>query len=126
MTRGIVAIIAAPIVWGLVRVPANQLILSFFPETDAGNFSTTVLIVSVVASFVYSIIAGMAATLLAPQGFSRIGLYAGLAVLLVGLGVQIGSWSMFPVWYHLVFLAALLPLCWVGSLLARKLRGSTV
>lgn len=115
MFRNIVAIVAAPMVWGLVGVPANQLIVSFFANDNSGGFSTTVLVVSLVASFVYSIICGAAAALIARTDFTRIGLCAGLAVLLVGLAVQIGSWSMFPVWYHVAFLAALVPFCMLGA-----------
>ena len=123
MGRNILAVVMAPVVWGLVGVPVNQLILSLFPETDSGNFSTTVLVVSAVASFVYSIVSGAVAALIAQPQFTKIGVYGGLAVLLVGLGVQIGNWSFFPVWYHLVFLAALVPFCLLGAWFVQSRRG---
>ena len=122
MLRNIIAIVAAPIVWGLVGVPVNQVILSFFPATTGGDFSNTILVVTLVASFAYSIIAGAAAVLIARPGAARMGLYAGLAVLLVGLGVQLGSWATFPLWYHLVFLIALPPFCMLGASLGGQRR----
>ncbi len=125
MLRNIFAIVAAPIVWGLVGVPVNQMILSFFPASAEGDFSTTLLVVSLFASFAYSILAGAAAALIAGPGLKRIGLYAGLAVLLVGLGVQIASWSIFPVWYHLIFLIALPPFCILGASLVDQRRANT-
>ena len=39
-------------------------------------------------------------------------------MLAVGIGVQAGSWNLMPVWYHLTFLALLVP----GALIGAKLR----
>ena len=38
-----------------------------------------------------------------------------LALLAVGVPVQVSAWETLPVWYHLVFLAALVPFSVVGA-----------
>ena len=43
------------------------------------------------------------------------------ALLVTGIGVEVSYWSMTPVWYHLAFLALLVPgTLWGGSLRAGK------
>jgi hypothetical protein len=44
---------------------------------------------------------------------------AGL-LLATGLGVQSSAWSQLPVWYHLAFLALLIPGCLGGMRLAPR------
>ena len=36
-------------------------------------------------------------------------------MLVTGIAVQAGVWALMPVWYHLVFLALLVPVCLVGA-----------
>lgn len=115
MAKNIIAIILAPILWGIVGVPANTLIMMFFPTAGPGEYSNGYLFTSLIASFLYSAIAGAAAAWVANPHFKHIGLYAGIAVLAVGTTVQIASWETLPVWYHLAFLFWLIPLCMVGA-----------
>jgi len=122
MVRNIVATLAAPLVWGLVGLPLNQLILALFPSDTPQSLSTAYLLCSLLASFVYSLLAGAAAARVAHAEAERTGLFAGLAVLAVGLGVQIGNWTLFPVWYHLIFLVALMPGCQFGARLIQSRR----
>ena len=50
------------------------------------------------------------------------GMSPGLAMLLTGLCVQIGAWSMMPVWYHLPFLVLLVPVTLLGASLVKPKR----
>ena len=42
-----------------------------------------------------------------------------LLLLLTGVGVQLGVWPLMPVWYHLLFLALIVPVAVFGGRLAR-------
>jgi hypothetical protein len=42
--------------------------------------------------------------------------------LVVGIGFEVSYWAMTPVWYHLVFLALLVPATvWGGALKAERM-----
>ncbi len=122
MARNITAIVLAPIVWGLVGVPCNLVIMSNFPEVSAGTVTSAYLFSSLIASFFYSAIAGGVAAWIAEPDFDQIGLYAGIAVLVVGIAVQAANWQLLPQWYHLAFLFWLIPLCMVGANVVRGRR----
>jgi hypothetical protein len=115
MAKNIIAIVLAPILWGIVGVPANQFIMMLFPAAGQGLYSNGYLFTALIASFFYSAIAGATAAWIAEPDFKHIGLYAGIAVLTVGAGVQAASWDTLPVWYHLAFLFWLVPLCMIGA-----------
>ncbi len=125
MTKNIIAIIAAPIVWGLLGVPSNQVIMSYFPEVDSGQLTNGYLFGTLIASFFYSAIAGAVAAWIAQPNFERIGLYAGIAVLVVGAGVQASYWDQMPQWFHMAFLFWLIPLCMVGANVVRGRRATS-
>ena len=58
MTKNIIAVIAAPLIWGLIMLPGNQIIFQFFPEALQGQLSSAYLFSALIASFFYSAIAG--------------------------------------------------------------------
>ena len=116
MVRLILAFIVAPVVWGVVMFGGTLLIGMVFPDVQpAGPFPTGYLVLALVGSVIYSVVSGMAAAAVAGGDATRAGLVAGVALLLVGVGVQAGSWDLLPVWYHLVFLALLIPAAVVGA-----------
>ena len=116
MVRLILAFIVAPVVWGVVMFGGTLLIGMVFPDVQpAGPFPIGYLVLALVGSVIYSVVSGMAAAAVAGGDATRAGLVAGVALLLVGVGVQAGSWDLLPVWYHLVFLALLIPAAVVGA-----------
>jgi hypothetical protein len=122
LSKNIIAVLIAPIVWGLVGVPGNLVIMSMNPEVSTGTVTETYLFSALIASFFYSAIAGGVAAWVAQPNFERIGLYAGVAVLAVGIAVQAANWNALPQWYHLAFLFWLIPLCMVGANIVRARR----
>ncbi|MCR9260305.1 MAG: hypothetical protein NXH95_11320 [Pseudomonadaceae bacterium] len=122
MTKNIIAVIAAPLIWGLIMLPGNQIIFQFFPEALEGQLSSAYLFSALIASFFYSAIAGAGAAAIARTDFEQIGIAAGIAVLAVGALVQWSYWDLFPQWYHLAFLFWLIPLCMVGANVVRSRR----
>ena len=121
MIRLITAIIAAPILWGLLMLPVSMVVAGFFGDAiQSPPYPTSYLLLSIGLSCLYSLFAGYGAAWIAGTSEIRLGLGAGIALLIVGLGVQLSAWDTIPIWYHLIFLALLIPLCILGS----RLRGS--
>jgi hypothetical protein len=54
------------------------------------------------------------------MGRTILAVVVGIVLLIVGLGVEIAGWGRTPVWYHLVFLALLIPGVLVGAKLSRR------
>ena len=64
---------------------------------------------------------------IANPDFTRIGPLAGLALLVVGVIAQVAYWDTLPVWYHLVFLASLIPMAMAGAnLITRRCNADQV
>jgi hypothetical protein len=59
--------------------------------------------------------------------FSVLNRALGTALLVAFILIHVQLWSLFPFWYHLVFLATLIPLVVLGSWLtrARPVAGAT-
>lgn len=82
------------------------------------EMSFSILILDLVRSIVTSLISGYLAAFVANEN-NRTTMILGVLLLLVGLGVQIMAWSMFPIWYHLVFLLMLIPMTIAGGKLKK-------
>lgn len=122
MSRVILGVLAAPVLWGLLSVPVNLLLGHLYGEAIAAPpYPTTYLLASLVLSFGYSLFAGWGAARIAggaAAGTMPLGLGAGVALLAVGIAVQISVWDTIPIWWHLIFLAMLIPMCLAGARLA--------
>ncbi len=116
MFRSIVAIIAGYGLWTLIFLWGNSL---FFKEageiaseggafTDQGTL-TGILLLSVVASFAAGWI-----TIIIGRKLRTVWIMAAL-LLITGIGVQLSSWALLPVWYHLSFMALIVPVSIFGG-----------
>lgn len=114
MVRSIVAVLVAPIVWGIVMFPGNLLLAKMFPGAET-NPTTTYLVCAIVASVVYSLLAGVVTALIARARPVVHGVWAGIVLLAVGVFVQLQFWDQAPIWYHLTFLVLLVPGCALGG-----------
>jgi len=65
-----------------------------------------------------SLIAGAVAGWIAPAS-PKVPLLLGVVLLIAFVPVHVQLWSLFPLWYHLVFLGTLVPLVLLGSRLSR-------
>lgn len=112
----ILGIIAAPILWGVVSVPINLALAGFYGEAaSTPPFPTSYLLIALLLSVGYGLFSGYGAAWIAGTSDRKLGLGAGIALLLVGLGVQLSAWDVLPVWWHLVFLGMLVPVCMYGA-----------
>ena len=104
--------------WSVLWVGGNAGIATATPESFNENGSTdsvVVLAVLLVLSAALSILAGyVTATTSRSQGLVQVAI-AGAILLAIGIFVQMQYWDVMPVWYHLIFLALLLPVVLAGG-----------
>jgi hypothetical protein len=123
MLRSIIAVIICYVVWSVLWVAFNVLLktIGMLPPDDTMPVSNvTSLIVLLLGSFAFSVIAGYVAA--AIKTTSSVVPIAVLGILLLASGIfaELQYWQLMPVWYHVVFLAALIPLCFVGARIRRS------
>ncbi len=123
MLRAILAVIAGYLVWTALWLGGNA---AFFgaageavgagvPYTAAGPLAGTIAL-----SVVCSVAAGLTAAAIAGQRARAVVLVLAALLLLTGILVQIGVWPLMPVWYHLTFLALIVPATLLGGRLIKR------
>jgi len=120
--RGLGAVLAGMFTWAILWVASNAALTAAFPASYAEDGSTRsvgLLLAMLVASVVYSILAGWVTASVAKEQILRHTLILGVVQLAIGIAVQMQYWDVMPLWYHLPFLALLLPGNVVGGLLRR-------
>jgi hypothetical protein len=133
MVRIILGIIVGFVVWTILWLGSEQTLsilspgwwgahqLAFERATVNGEpftADTTILIINVLRGAIITIISGFVAALIAAENkLSTVIL--GILLLAFGLFVVVMTWSMIPVWYHVLFSAMLIPLTIVGGRMRR-------
>ena len=99
---------------GLYTADAEKALLNNTPfETNS-----TIAAIHLVRSIVTSIIAGYMCALVAGE-YKRSTAVLGILLLVFGIAVQVISWAVAPVWYHVLFLLLLIPMTILGGRLRR-------
>lgn len=125
MVRLVLAIVLAPIFWGIFMFVGNLVIFRVYPEAaDGSSAPVGYLIMAVIGSVIYSLATGLCSAAVAGGQVRVAGIGAGVAVLLVGVAVQLSYWDALPVWYHLTFLALLVPCTMLGAELFGRRRAA--
>lgn len=134
MIRIILGVVVGFIAWSILWLGGDAVLSMLSPgwygaERDAAvlaaannapyQLGSGVLLLLLVLSVIASIVAGFLAAAIANES-ARTTLILGVLLLIVGIAVQAGAWSMMPVWYHIIFLVLLLPMTMLGG----KLRPS--
>lgn len=118
MGRSIVAVVVAWLLWSVLWVGMNALAQNLFPDIiQPGEYlgHAGVLAFFVVWSVVLSLLAGfVCARIKRDQPMGAVWTLA-LIQLAVGIAIQSSYWSVMPVWYHLAFLALLVPATVMGG-----------
>ncbi len=121
MGRSILAVLAGFLAWSILWVVSNIVIAGAFPEAFAEDGSTQsvgLLALLLFDSAAFSILSGWLTGVVAKVKQVAHGIALGVALLAVGIAVQAGYWDVLPIWYHLIFLALLLPMATLGGRLA--------
>jgi hypothetical protein len=130
MKRPILAFAVGLVAWVLVISVLNRalrvFVLGYAAAEPTMSFTLGMLSARLVIAALTSIIAGAVAAWIAPSS-PRVPVLLGTALLVAFIPIHVQLWSLFPFWYHLVFLATLIPLVVLGSWLtrARPLAGAT-
>jgi hypothetical protein len=129
MIRKILAVIAGSALWTVLWFGCNALLKSvgLLPAFDgSARFNAPLpLGLLLLSSIVFSVLAGYTTAALAGgDDRSRLGTVWVLAVLqlLFGIFAQAQFWNVLPLWYHLLFLLALVPATIVGGRLRVRTR----
>ena len=129
MGRIILGAVAGFIFWSIVWLGSERILSAIWPEwfgahqsafeaavNNGGAFTadTTILLMNIVRGSIISVLSGyMAAAIARENKLSPVI----LSVLLVAFGLFIVfmSWSLIPVWYHVIFTALLIPMTILGG-----------
>lgn len=118
MWRAVVGVVAGFTAWSVLFVGLGAAIPALRPEVfDAQGMTRDPLALSVYlgGSVVISLLSGWLAARLAPNHSLATCLALGLVLLAVGIPVQASVWNSIPLWYHLSFLALLVPMTLLGG-----------
>ena len=129
MLKIVLGVIAGFVAWSILWVGSDQVLMIASPtwygahQLDfalamANQMSfeadTTVLIMHIIRSIIISIISGFLAAIVAGEN-RRAPLILGVLLLLFGAMVEVMAWNYLPIWYHVVFLALLVPMTILGG-----------
>ena len=129
MLRIILGVIVGFVAWSIVWVVGDQFLATVSRDWygahqdrvamavvngESFNADTTIVLIGLVRSIIASIMAGFLAAIIAGEN-RRAPLILGIILLAVGVAVQIHLWNVFPIWFHLIFWALLIPMTILGG-----------
>ena len=111
MIKSILSVLAGAVVWSLLWFALYGVLMAIpgAVHADGSIHSVPVLLLILISSVVMSVLAGYLTARLAPSSPIAHGVALGVLQLTLGIYFQTQSWSLVPIWYHLSFLALLLP-----------------
>ena len=133
MVRIILGVIAGFIAWSIIWVGGDEAIAKILPDWygvhklafEKAAFNNTpweadssFLLFKLFHSVITSLLSGYLAAVVANDN-RRTTLILGILLLAVGIAVQASVWSLLPIWYHLIFLALLIPVTVAGGKLKK-------
>jgi hypothetical protein len=126
--RTILAVLAGAIVWAVLWVGGTQAAQRAFPSLLAVGqpvINAGALLGLIAYSAALSILAGYVTAAVASR--EPMPAVRALAVLqlVLGIGFEVSAWSLTPIWYHVVFLALIVPATIYGGRLRVRRGGAT-
>jgi hypothetical protein len=133
MVRIILAAIAGFIAWSILWVGSEQVLSSASPDWlgahqtafERATFNnepfapdSSILVLALVRLIIVSIISGFLTAVIAGEN-RRSTLILGILLLLFGGYVTFVTWSLLPIWYHLLLLVLLIPMTVLGGKLKK-------
>lgn len=127
--RAISAVVAGAAVWAVLWIGGTKAASAAFPSVIPDGqpvTSTAALVGLILYSLPLSALAGYVTASIARH--NSMPAVWGLAVLQLVLGIiaETSAWGMAPVWYHLVFLALVIPATLFGGRMAAQRHASRV
>ena len=133
MLRVILGIVAGFIAWSILWIGSDQVLIMMSPDwygahqhgferaiVNKTQFTpdNTILGMHLLRAVIITLMSGFLAAVIA-RGNRNASLGLGILLLAFGALVQAMAWNYIPVWYHLIFLALLIPMSILGGLLKR-------
>lgn len=121
--RRILAVLLGTVVWGILWNVGTRVAMASFPDLlqpEQPVTHTGILLGYLGYSVLLSVLAGFLTAIVAGGANPMTAVWI-LAVLQLGIGiaVEVSYWSLMPAWYHLIFLALVVPATvWGGMLRA--------
>lgn len=115
--KRVFAVLAGLVAWTILWISANQGLLAALPEhVQVGEpiRHVGVLLFLIVYSAILSVLAGWITARVGERAMEPVWALA-LVLLAFGIFFQATSWSLFPLWYHLIFLGLVVPMTVVGG-----------
>lgn len=115
MIRSVLAVLSAPVVYGIVCVPVNTLIVKLFPSHFDEQWVTrqpALLVLLVSLTVVFAGAAGFVGGWIARENVMAHAAVMCVVQFAIGIAVQRQFWDVLPLWYHLTFFVLLV----VGTL----------
>lgn len=118
MLRSIAATVTGFILWSVLWLSYNITLkkLAILPsDLTKPVENAQALFLLLIGSIVMSLIAGYSVAVIARSASSVPIVLLGFLLLAVGIFFQAQNWGLMPLWYHLSFLALLIPFCFIGA-----------
>jgi hypothetical protein len=127
MAKDILGVVAGLAVWIAIVSVAGLIMRSAWPEyasvADAMTFTLPMMFARLAIGALATLGTGWVAAVLARRSMlARV--TAGLLLVGVFVPQHIMLWNKFPVWYHLTFLASLVPLAYLGGEISALWQGA--
>lgn len=118
MKNIVIAVIVGYVVWTALWLGGNAALFGEAAEVVGSGEKYTAtgpLVGVIVLSIACSVAAGLVAAKIAKDRAKTAVMTTAILLLLTGIGVQSGVWSLMPTWYQLVFLALVVPVTLMGG-----------
>jgi hypothetical protein len=123
MARSLLGVVAGLAGWFALAAAAGVILRVAWPEyatvADAMTFTLPMMFARLAIGAVATLAGGWVTAAVARRSMVA-RLAAGLLLVVVFVPEHIRLWDTFPVWYHLLFLTSLVPLTWLGGVIARR------
>jgi hypothetical protein len=122
MLRQGFAVVIGFAIWSAIWLACNELLVELHALPHSGNTpiqEAAPLLALLVSAAIASLAAGYATAMVNASASTRPVLVLGALLVIVGVAVQSNFLDLMPLWYHVAFLALLLPVCLVGAKLYR-------
>jgi hypothetical protein len=122
MVRSILAVIAGSALWTALWIGSNAILVAILPPRANPNKieSVPVLLLILILSLIFSILAGYVTAQLAKRKEMAHVLGLGVLQLAMGIAAQVANFDALPLWYHISFLLLLIPGNLFGGLLQTR------
>ncbi len=121
MGRSVLAVVAGAVVWAALWLAGTAGLGALFPDQTRPDEPLTnvgIMLTLIVYSVILSVLAGWTTGRVSAARPMRDATILAVIQLALGISFQTSAWALFPLWYHLVFLALIVPATVYGGRLA--------